>query len=598
MRGAVSELLMRWTSVAVLLTMVLVGLAGCLDDSPAPETADAEVPEQYSPDDSPVTPDQMFDRYEERPAGVERVMRFVFGPYTIPPGQDNNRVTIDLPVRDGFMTAVSPNLYDVQTGDIPSNQHLHIHHAHWFRASDDPEDEYYTANLAWVFGTGEERTQGSLHDRAAVDPDGPSYGMFIEGLQPNVLIYMLHNKMNYEQNVYVALDVRFVYGTSEAIAAASDCPGLMGGEACYAGDDFHHLHGKLWGSTFDVPRQPILEGGDGTYIHPLDIPSDWSTRRSSDNLGRFFTASSDGTAIASAGHLHPNGLATIVANLGPAGSGCEADLDGDGLPGVTLFNSRKIEEVPGAFPFSEEYQMGATKPGWRAPIREGDRITQFSPYANDLYASYEAMSFAGLYVDREQVPAPRGAEGCTLENTAPVVLEGDPWGGDPLETVVNRNWDNDPTDHCGIPGWPVCEPVLPEFGAGIDTNVIHIANFLYLPGDQTLTGEVGQPIRVTAGDTVRVINEDAGAGIRHTVTSCKFPCNGKYVANYPHPDGDFDSGKLGNLDPIDGGIIDTNGNLADDTVPVWELDTTGLEPGYYTYYCRIHPWMRGTIEVV
>ncbi len=583
---------MRFGGVLVALSFAVLSLAGCVTDESSNEPDSVQEPEMYEPDESPVTPDQLFTKYEERPAGVERVIRFVYGPYTIPPGQDNNRVTLDIPLQDGFMTAVSPNVYDVQTGAIPSNQHLHIHHAHWFRASDDPTDEYYTANLAWIFGTGEERTQGSLHDRADVDPDGPRYGMFLEAGQPNVLIYMLHNKMNYEQNVYVALDIRFVYGTADAIEGAGDCGSLVTGETCYAGSDFHNLHGKLWGTTFDVPRQPIAQGGDGIYIHPLDIPEESPTRRSTDHLGRYFVASADGTAIASAGHLHPNGLATIIANLGPEGSGCEADLDGDGLPGVTLLNSAKIEEVPGAFPHSEEYQMGATKPGWRAPIREGDRISQFSPYHNDLYASYEAMSFAGFYVDREQPPAPRGAEGCTLENTQPVLLEGDPWGGDPTETVINRNWRETPAEHCGIPGFDDCEPVLPDFGPGIETNVIHIAGFLYLPGDQSLGDQTGEPIRVNAGDTVYVINEDAAAGIRHTVTSCKYPCNGKYVANYPHPDGDFDSGKMGNLDPIDGGVT------GDDTVPVWELDTTGMEPGFYTYYCRIHPWMRGTIEVV
>ncbi len=572
----------------VAAAFMVLSLAGCVTESPESEAESPQEPDMYQPDDSPVTPDQLYTKYEERPAGVERVMRFVYGPYTIPPGQDNNRVTLDVPLQSGFMTAVSPNLYDVQTGDIPSNQHLHIHHAHWFRASDDPSDEYYTANLAWVFGTGEERTQGSLHDRADADPDGPRYGIYLEAGEPNVLIYMLHNKMNYEQTVYVALDVRWVYGAADAIAAADGCGALATGESCYAGEPFHNLNGKLWGTTFDVPRQPILEGGDGIYVHPIDIPTDWPTRRDTDHLGRYFVAPADGTAIASAGHLHPNGLATIIANLGPEGSGCEADLDGDGLPGITLLNSRKIEEVPGAFPHSEEYQMGATKPGWRAPVREGDRITQFSPYNNDQYASYEAMSFAGFYVDREQVPEPRGPEGCTLANTGPVLLENDPWGGDPTETVINRNWNPQPSEHCGVPGWPDCEPVLPTLGEGIETNQIHIANFVYLPGDQSLGEDIGDPVKVNRGETIHVFNEDAAAGIRHTVTSCKFPCNGKYVANYPHPDGDFDSGKLGNVDPIDGAPVP----------PYWTLDTSDMEPGFYSYYCRIHPWMRGTIEIV
>jgi plastocyanin len=29
----------------------------------------------------------------------------------------------------------------------------------------------------------------------------------------------------------------------------------------------------------------------------------------------------------------------------------------------------------------------------------------------------------------------------------------------------------------------------------------------------------------------------------------------------------------------------------------WRLDTGGLDPGHYAYYCRLHPWMVGAITV-
>lgn len=589
----------------VTLLMATLGLAGCLTGDEAPDEGTGPGADPHEPDDRPVSPLQTFERFEAREPGIEREMRFLYGPFTIPPGQDLNRITLDLPVQEGFLTAVSPDLIDVQTGQTPSNQHMHIHHAHWFRASDDPEDEYYTANLAWVFGTGEERTQGSLHDRADADPDGPRYGIYIEAGRPQALIYMLHNKEAETKTMYVALEVRFVYGTADAIRSADDCPDAQDGEGCQAGQEFHHLHGKLWGSTFDVPRQPVEDGGDGLYVHPIDIPDDWESRRATDPLGRYYVASTDATAIAGAGHLHPSGMATIVANLGPEGSACEADLDGDGYPGVTLFRSDKLEEVPAAFPHSEEYQMGATKYGWRAPVHAGDRITQFGLYANDEYAAYEAMSFVGLYTDRAAAPEPRGDEGCTLQNTAPTLLPLDPWGGAPTETVINRHWSDDVAPHCGIEGFPACDVAVIDLPTGMATDTVHIADFLYLPGDRSLADEMGGPVQVEKGQPLTFVNEDAALGIRHSVTSCEWPCNGQYVANYPLPDGDFDSGKMGNLDPIDGGLIDQSGDgpvmgygLADDALPVWELDTSGLEEGTYAYYCRIHPWMRGTMEVV
>jgi hypothetical protein len=598
---------MRAWPLALLLTFA--GIAGCLsgDDTPNPAPGPAmDVPVDEEANGRPGDAMQLFERFEERPAGVEREMRFLYGPFTIPPGQDMNRVTAELPVNGGFLTAVSPNLYFMETGETPTNQHMHIHHAHWFRTSDDPDDEYYTANLAWVFGTGEERTSGSFHDRADADPDGPRYGIYIEALQPQALIYMLHNKDAVVRNVYVALDVTFLYGDAAAVRAATSCPGLMDGERCHAGKEVHHVTGKLWGTTFDVPREPVADGGDGEYIHPIDIAADWPTRRATDDLGRYHVASTDGTLIASAGHLHPNGKEVVVANLGPEGSACEADLDGDGFPGVTLFHSRKIEQVPGAFPHSEEYQMGATKFGYRAPIREGDRITQFAVYANDHHASYAAMSFVGMYVDRLAPPEPRGPEGCTMANTAPVLLPGDPRGGDPIEGTWNRAWGPEVPPHCGLAiGFNACDKELtgkpPE---GLEATVIQISDFLYAPGDQSLAGQPGAPVRVTRGAPLLFVNEDAAAGIRHTVTSCQWPCNGPYVANYPHPDGSFHSGKLGNVDPIDGGGIQADPDdplgfsVAGDMLPYWLLDTSDLEPGYYAFFCHIHPWMRGWIEVV
>ena len=538
------------------------------------------------PDDI-ISPLEIVDRYVPRTAGVEKDMRFFFGPFVIPPGQDINRVTLDIPVHSGFIVAVAPNLVDAATGHTPSNQQMHIHHAHWFRVSDDPSDEYYTANLAWIFGTGEERTQGSLNERSAAEPGGPRYGLWIPEGQPQALIYMLHNKDAVTRTVYVTLDVRFVYGTAEAIEAAEDCPLLQEDEVCSAGDRFHALRGRLWGSTFDVPRQAT---GDGEYVHPVDIPVSHASRQTNDDLGRYFVAPYDGTAIASAGHLHPNGVMVVVANLGPEGSGCDADLDSDGYPGVSLYYSRKMHEEPGEPLESEEYQMGATQMGWRAPIREGDRIAQFGVYKNDEFASYEAMSYVGIYVDREQPPAPYGDGGCTAESLAAYTVDGSTL--DPRETVLNHQWKQGHSHpFCGFGEYPACDRPVPPLQPGMETDTIHIADFLYLPGDQSLSGQLGAPARVAQGTPLTFINDDVGIVVRHTVTSCAWPCNGPYTANYPQPDGDYDSGKLGNLDYIDGGIT------GDDTSPVYTLDTSEMDPGLYSYYCRIHPWMRGWMEV-
>jgi plastocyanin len=57
------------------------------------------------------------------------------------------------------------------------------------------------------------------------------------------------------------------------------------------------------------------------------------------------------------------------------------------------------------------------------------------------------------------------------------------------------------------------------------------------------------------------------------------------VANYPLADGRWDSVTLG-YDPIDGGSPNPVSSTPKD-----------LAPGVYTYFCRIHPWMRGVFKV-
>ncbi|MEO7803805.1 MAG: hypothetical protein ABIS18_05115, partial [Actinomycetota bacterium] len=502
-----------------------------------------------------------------------------FGPFHVPAGQDLNRITLDLPVNNGFYTAIAPDLIDVATGEEPSHQVAHIHHAHWFRSTNDPNDERYNTGLefgdqgfSWVFGTGEEETQGSLDARADVDPTGPRYGLYIDGDSPQMLIYMLHNKTARPLNLFVLLRVKFVSGTADEIKTAT-------------GKEFHPLRGKLWGTTFDVPREA---NGDGTYVHPLDIPvggpgynAAFSTR------GKFFTSGFSGTIVAGAGHLHPAGREVVISNLGPAGSGCEADSDSDGYPGITLVHSRKFEHVA-ANNYSEDYQMGATKNGFRAPIRVGDRIAQFGVYSNDLYASYQAMSYAGLYTDTLQVPA--AATGCNATSYAPILLAGDPVGGDVTEGVLNHPRTHAPDPHCELAVSPFngpCNVAERPWLNSVETNSVHIGGFKYLPGDEGSSGVARVLPQVKQGKSITFINEDAALGIRHTVTSCGWPCNGPYVANYPMPDATFDSAMLGNVDPVDGSAFKVN----------WSTPT-GLGVGRYSYFCRTHPWMRGAFEVI
>ena len=77
--------------------------------------------------------------------------------------------------------------------------------------------------------------------------------------------------------------------------------------------------------------------------------------------------------------------------------------------------------------------------------------------------------------------------------------------------------------------------------------------------------------------------------IWHTITACKAPCNGSTGIAYPLADGQvqFDSGELGfgrrRRRPR---RTATRGRRRRD-----------LTPGTYTYFCRVHPFMRGAFRV-
>lgn len=517
-----------------------------------------------------------------RAPGTVAQLPLTYGPFVIPPGHDLNRVVLDVPLHGGFLTAFHYRLADAATGEFPTNMEVHIHHALWFRT---PVDRLGDAGGYGVplpvfnfdqllFGTGEERTDIDFDARSDAVPGGPRYGVWFPGDEAQNVVVMLHNKEARARVVYLTLDTTFVYGDRAAIAAAGDCANLVAlpiDAGCAAGEDFHRVLGRLWGAIFHVPAEP---GSDGIYVYPPNLGTQVR-----------YTAAQAGTMVAAWGHVHPEGRETVLVNLGSSTQPC-GDLDGDGLPGITLVHSRKWDRNPQAWPHSEEFQMGGTKPGFRAPVQAGDRIAQLGFYDNGRFASYYQMTFAATHVDVEQPPAPRTG-GCTVANTGPRLVDGS--GGDPTQSVLNRPWEGPALPLCGDGLGPACDAPPGPLPPGVDAATVVIAGFAYLPGQAGAPAPLGGPVRVPQGQSLTFVNGDFGALVRHSVTACAWPCNGPYRANYPGPSGAFDSGNLGSVDLFNGEGLDPD--------PTWATPPD-LDPGVYAYYCRLHPAMRGAFEVV
>jgi hypothetical protein len=528
------------------------------------------------------------NRFVPKAAGTEETSRMWFGPYLVLPGHDENRVDLDLPLQDGYITSVAPHLRRASDLKAISHQEGHIHHAHWFALDPGNEEDNYTyGNTEWIFGTGDEETRGDFSMRSAADPTGPIYGQYVGKGGPQLMIYMLHNKTSQPLQVWMALDVTFVHGTRDELKEKGGRP-------------FHDITGVLFGRTFDVPRKAA---GDGIFTTTRDMPKpiEW-------------TVTYDGTMIGTGGHLHPGGMRVQVENLGSKENPCPST---GGLTGTKLLQSDASWR--NNVPFSEDFQMEVTDPAWRAPVHKGDRIRITGIYENKEHAWYTAMTHEGFYLDEAQPPVGRCSPYLINKPTekgkmtrvkkkfvtykrvkrngkmkrikvvkvrwVKMKIPGKPL--DPTDGVLNRAWGKHIDKVCGEAyGAAPCEHPEELRTDGQVATQVHIADFLYLPGDRSMTDANGAPPKVPFGSSLQFYNEDVALGIRHSVTTCAWPCNGSYVANYPLPNGIWDSTTLG-YDAVDGGNLN----------PVAETPKD-LPVGKYSYFCRIHPWMRGAFEVI
>lgn len=539
-------------------------IAAALLAASAPAIADHDGDEPSPPD-----PAHRLNALTPKPPGTHETIVLQYGPYVVHPGSDLTRADAEPVLHDMFVIAARPAVR-LADGTEPPDDIVHIHHAHWIKPN--PESSAY---YDWFFGTGEERTRGGGWAYMQADKEswdaGIRYGIPMRRGESMAFISMLHNKTSGPLTLWIEGRFEVVWGSREEIKAATT-------DQHPDGLDFHPLTPVLHGDTFQVPRT-------GMFTYPLDLEQDVNNSIKA-GVGHIWTAPSDGTIVIGAGHLHPGGKEVVVSNLGrpdsPCGSGeWLSDADGDGIPGKTI---QRIQAyyMNDVFP-SEEFQMGITKLGWRAKIRAGDRIAINGTYDATDYAYPDAMSFFGFYVD--PLDPPSEDEACAVE------LVDQPGAAidDVVMSIPNREWDDDHATFCGIEAHPSCDTPGEPPAKGEWTTEIHISGFAYLPGDQGLVSTLGAP-RVRKGDAITVVNEDWLAGlVRHSITSCRAPCNGPYRANYPFHDGDFDSGALG-FTPIETYETGTD-------VPISTIDTSHLDPGYYAYFCRLHPSMRGSFWV-
>jgi plastocyanin len=356
-----------------------------------------------------------------------------------------------------------------------------------------------------------------------------------------VMNHMVHNLLPNKDVAYLTYDIDFVPMSAPAAAGIKEVKPL-----------WMDVAGVRGYPVFDVKR--AWGGKDGKYTFPDDARG---AERRKIGGAQSWTFDHDVTLIGTGGHLHPGGL-------------YDSMFLRRGAQKKEIFRSvAKYWEPAGAV--SWDVAMTVTKPAWRVAARAGDVLSISATYDTSKASWYESMGIMNLwYYDA-----------------------GDDVGGvnpytDPLETrgVVSHGHLPENDNHGGKAGaLPDARRLLP----GAWTTSVTIKDFLYGRGDLSLTGAAGRPPVVAPGQSITFRSPDAADDIYHTITACKEPCTATTGVAYPLADGrvDFDSGELGF------GPSFATPTAQRDT---WKTPKT-LKAGTYTYFCRVHPFMRGAFRV-
>jgi plastocyanin len=362
----------------------------------------------------------------------------------------------------------------------------------------------------------------------------PGYGWRYQTSDSWIMNHMIHNLTPTPDKVFITYDIDFIPDGSPAAAGIEAVD-------------------TVWLDTvgggypvFDAKRGQ--GGSDRRFTYPDE---DAAAPRNG------WKVPADGALVGSAGHLHPGGLWTDLT------------LTRDGRS-TRLFRSKaKYFEPAGAV--SWDVAMTVTPADWRVGLRKGDVLSVSGTYDTRRASWYESMAIMPTMFDRGGTgPDPFvtdvDVEGHVTHGHLP---ENDNHGGGRLSGLAN------PLDMLSRP--------LPGKAE------VAIQGFLYGQGDLSVTGRRGRPARVRAGRGLTFVNRDAKRTIFHTITACKAPCKRTTGIAYPLANGrvDFDSGELG---------FGPRGITAAANRDRWTTPK-GLRAGKYTYFCRVHPFMRGAFEV-
>jgi hypothetical protein len=491
-----------------------------------------------------------------------QVLHFHAGPYLVKPGA--NLILLDTnhvpkPTQDGYMVRMIPDLRfakpgGVCCGPVPRVDVIHLHHGVWLSngAAGAGEGNGYSGLYPFM-ASGEEKTIYEF-------PHG--YGYPVGGHDLWVLNYMIHNLTAKARPVFINYTIDFVPATSPAAASITPVHPI------WMDVMSRHIY-----PVFDVHRH---SGVNGKFTFP-DMAKDPYGSGPALNT---FTVDHPGTLIATAGHVHPGGLYDDLDLIRPGQVPSGGAIPGTVPNSVRLFRSNaRYWDKRG--PISWDMAMTGTAPDWHPQVKAGDIMRISATYDTRKASWYESM---GIMVVWEAWNGTGGTDPFThhVDQTGHI-------------THGHLAEDN---NHGGAYSLPYNPASFPD----CRRSQVTISGFQFNPGDFAATGSNRCIPTITQGQSLTFTNYDASPtdtgfnplsptqaymdSVFHTVTACQSPCGLNTGISYPlaNGPGGYDSGQLGFGIPA--------ANLIKWSTP------TGLKPGVYTFFCRIHPFMRGTFRIV
>ena len=515
--------------------------------------------------------------------GAERITYRV-GPLTVTPGQ--NRIAfrpmsgVEKPAVDGWITRIKPDLVN-EDGTVPLSSKIMFHHGVWLNMS---RRDATSGGQERFFATGEEKT---------ITQFPPGYGYQYKASDFWLLNHMIHNLTPQAATVYATYTIDFIPADSPA------AEGMKPVTPVWMDVD----NGSIY-PVFDVWRG--TGGRDGKFTYPDEAKNPYPNGVEKNE----WTVDRDGVLLATAGHVHAGGLWTDLYLQRPgakySGPKCKTpkvvskrskrknrhltkrkaaarkkfrackkkqpNVHGNK---VHLYRSR-VKYFEPAGPVSWDMAMYGSPANWKVEVKKGDVLSTSATYDSKRASWPESMGIMVVYM----------AEGEHGRNPYKTRVD---YKGKPVHGHYSEN-----DDHGG--GLPLVarDPTKLPDGVSAGANPFVISDFVYNGADFRLPGEAGRPPVVRKGKslTFQLSDYDVGQQIWHSLTSCKTPCNRSTGIAYPIADGkfQFESGQLGDL-PGDG---------EDDAPTVgrtyWSTPKN-LPKGTYTFFCRIHPLMRGAFRV-